>query len=50
MESFGLRDEIQVTQAVRDRLAGRYEFVPRGPIDVKGKGVMTTYILKPPAQ
>ena len=48
MESFGLEDEIQVTQAVRDRLIGRYEFVPRGPIDVKGKGAMVTYILKPP--
>ena len=50
MESFGLQDEIQVTQAVRDRLIGRYEFVPRGPIDVKGKGAMVTYMLKPLAQ
>ncbi|MFN2137924.1 MAG: adenylate/guanylate cyclase domain-containing protein [Candidatus Promineifilaceae bacterium] len=45
MESNGLSNQIQVTQAVRDELAGRYEFEARGPIAVKGKGQMTTYLL-----
>ena len=47
MESYGLENAIQVTAAVRDKLDGQYAFTPRGPIDVKGKGPMMTYILKP---
>jgi class 3 adenylate cyclase len=52
MESNGLVNAIQVTQAVRDRLesgpdAGRYLFEERGPVLIKGKGEMLTYILKP---
>ena len=47
MESYGLENVIQVTPAVRDRLNGAYTFEPRGPIDVKGKGPMMTYLLKP---
>ena len=47
MESHGLENVIQVTPAVRAKLNGQYQFVPRGPIDVKGKGPMTTYILTP---
>jgi adenylate cyclase len=50
MESAGLSDEIQVTEAVKERLEGRYEFTPRGPIQVKGKGPMTTYLLYPRVQ
>ena len=46
METYGLENAIQVTAAVRDKLDGQYDFVPRGPIDVKGKGPMMTYILK----
>jgi adenylate cyclase len=45
MESNGLANQIQVTQAVRDRLDGRYTFEPRGPVEIKGKGLMMTYIL-----
>lgn len=48
MESQGIENTIQVTQRVRDRLSGRYEFVEREPITVKGKGEMTTYLLIPP--
>jgi guanylate cyclase len=47
MESYGLENVIQVTAAVRDKLNGQYTFLPRGPIDIKGKGPMTTYILMP---
>jgi guanylate cyclase len=46
MESHGLSNTIQVTEAVRQRLDGRYVFEPRGPIEVKGKGFMMTYLLK----
>ena len=47
MESFGLENAIQVTQAVRDELHERYVFEERGPIEVKGKGQMMTYLLRP---
>ena len=48
MESYGLADAIQVTAEVKERLNGHYTFEPRGPIDVKGKGEMMTYLLQPP--
>jgi class 3 adenylate cyclase len=48
MESNGLANQIQVTAAVREKLAGRYAFEEREPITVKGKGVMQTYLLRPP--
>jgi class 3 adenylate cyclase len=46
MESNGVQDVIQVTAAVRDRLAGKYEFEARPPIYIKGKGEMVTYLLR----
>ena len=46
MESNGLSNEIQVTQAVKDKLAGLYAFEERGPIYVKGKGEMVTYLMR----
>ena len=48
MESYGLADEIQVTEAVRLKLDGKYLFQERAPITVKGKGVMVTYLLIAP--
>ena len=48
MESNGLIDTIQVTQAVKDR-ASSYPFEQRDPISVKGKGMTTTYTLTPQA-
>ena len=45
MESHGVPGEIQVTEAVRDRLAERYVVTARGAIDVKGRGRMETYLL-----
>ena len=47
MESNGLVDVIQVTAAVRDKLAGKYTFEERPPIYIKGKGEMVTYVLRP---
>lgn len=46
MESNGLSNEIQVTQSVKDKLDGQYVFDSRGPIKVKGKGEMMTYLLR----
>ena len=45
MESHGVPGEIQVTEAVRRRLEGRYEIRPRGRVEVKGKGLMEAYLL-----
>jgi hypothetical protein len=38
-------DKIHVTEAVREALALLFEFEARGPILVKGKGEMKTYLL-----
>lgn len=46
MESSGIPGEIQVTERAYQHLAGRYRFQARGPIEVKGKGVISTYLLK----
>ena len=45
MESHGLPDRIQVTEAVYERLKTQFEFQRRGVIDVKGKGSTLTYLL-----
>jgi len=45
MESHGEPGRVQVTAAVVRRLAGRFECVPRGTIDVKGKGALETWWL-----
>ncbi|MEG5171724.1 adenylate/guanylate cyclase domain-containing protein [Microcoleus sp. B3-D7] len=46
MESHGLPGCIQVTSAIYDILQDKYIFESRGAIEVKGKGQMTTYLLK----
>ena len=46
MESHGLPDEIQVTEATRNLLKNKYVFEERGVIEVKGKGQMRTYFLR----
>ena len=46
MESAGLPDSIQVTQAVYDRLKDRFAFEPRGPLDIKGKGAIEAWLLQ----
>ena len=45
MESHGLPGQIQVTQAIFDRLHGDYEFASRGTVEIKGKGLLPTYFL-----
>jgi class 3 adenylate cyclase len=45
MESHALPDTIQVSRATYERLRDRYELKRRGPIEVKGKGEMVTYLL-----
>jgi class 3 adenylate cyclase/integral membrane sensor domain MASE1 len=46
MESNGLANEIQVTEATFRALRHHYPLEPRGTIAVKGKGDMNTYLLK----
>jgi adenylate cyclase len=46
MESSGLVNVIQVTEAVYEKLKDRHTFEQRPPIEIKGKGTMTTYLLR----
>lgn len=46
MESQGQPGNIQLTIVTYDRLRDRFDMARRGVIDVKGKGEMTTYILR----
>jgi len=51
MESHGLPGKVHVTEATYERLRDRFDLEPRGEVDIKGKGRMTTYVLvreKPP--
>lgn len=45
MESQGIPGRIQVTPRARERLRHRFRFEPRGPLEVKGKGQMTPFLL-----
>jgi adenylate cyclase len=45
MESHGVIGSIQVTEDTYQRLKDRFDFEPRGSIEVKGKGAMKTYLL-----
>lgn len=46
MESHGAPGRIQLSEATARLLEGRFELEPRGAIEVKGKGAMTTYWLQ----
>ena len=46
MESHGEPSRVHVSQATRDLLEGKFRFVERGEIRVKGKGTQTTYFLQ----
>jgi adenylate cyclase len=46
MESHGVGGGIQVTEAAYERLKERFYFEPRGTVHIKGKGEMSTYLLK----
>lgn len=45
MESHGIPDHIQVTEAVYERLKTQFVFKQRGLVEVKGKGPTMTYFL-----
>jgi class 3 adenylate cyclase len=45
MESHGVPNAIQVSDATYEATKDLYDFEPRGTIDVKGKGEMKTYLL-----
>ena len=45
MESFGAPGQVHVSTDTRLILGEAYSFQPRGPLDIKGKGVMDTYFL-----
>ncbi|HSM38889.1 MAG TPA: adenylate/guanylate cyclase domain-containing protein, partial [Candidatus Limnocylindrales bacterium] len=45
MESHGVQDRIHVTSATYERLRDRYEFEPRGTIEVRNRGPMETYLM-----
>jgi class 3 adenylate cyclase len=46
MESHGIPGAIQVSESTYDLLQDKYIFEKRGEdIDVKGKGIMSTYLL-----
>jgi class 3 adenylate cyclase len=49
LESHGAPGRIHVSDAVFQRLKGRYAFEPRGTIELKGRGPMQTYFLDGPA-
>lgn len=48
MESHGVPGRIHVTERVACAARGLFEFQARGPIEVKGKGVMSTHFLVGP--
>ena len=45
MESHGAPDRIHISKALARRLEGKFNLTPRGPIDVKGAGLMETFFL-----
>lgn len=48
MESHGEPGRIQISEATRDLIKDSYQCVPRGPIEVKGKGRLNTWFLEGP--
>ncbi|MDY7007680.1 MAG: adenylate/guanylate cyclase domain-containing protein [Cyanobacteriota bacterium] len=46
MESSGIDGKVQVTSVVYQRLKEKFVFEERGEVSIKGKGNMTTYLLK----
>jgi class 3 adenylate cyclase len=45
LEAYGLPERIQVTDAVQRRLEDRFEFEPRGVVELKGMGPTHTWFL-----
>jgi adenylate cyclase len=45
LESHGMTGRVHVSEAVRDRLLGKFEFESRGVVELRGRGPMPTYFL-----
>lgn len=45
MQSHGQPDRIQVTARTYEHLRDKFDFQPRGDVEIRGKGAMPTYIL-----
>jgi adenylate cyclase len=45
MESYGVPGQVHVSAATRQALGDAFRFEPRGPLDIKGKGLVETYFL-----
>ena len=45
MESHGLPGRVQTTVEMYDKLRDKFNFEERGEIEIKGKGIITTYFL-----
>ncbi len=45
MESHGVPNRVHVTSQTYEALRGEFELEPRGTIEIKGKGMMSTYLL-----
>ena len=45
MESHGLPSRVHLSEATAVLLGDAFDLEPRGTIDIKGKGPMTTYLL-----
>ncbi len=48
LESHGVAGRVHVSDAVYTRLKARFAFTPRGTVDLKGRGPMSTYFLEGP--
>jgi hypothetical protein len=47
MESHGVPGTIQVTRAVYEQVAHEFNFEERGGIEIKGKGTLEAWLLRP---
>jgi len=50
LESHGVPGRVQVSAAVAERLEGRFRCEARGPVDLKGKGAVETFLLAGPVE
>jgi class 3 adenylate cyclase len=48
LEASGVPGQIHVSQATFEKLRAAFDLVPRGPIELKGKGALDTYLLVGP--
>ena len=46
LESSGLPNRIQISEATYQRVRDRFRCELRGPVEMKGKGTMLTYFLE----